>query len=801
MKQQVFQPLCSPQFTPVSTTVDLVSTIVDPLPPPNFKRAKKNQILCQSLEQMRTSQSANGRRLRVKFKIPQLNAQQKKKWDDGVKEAKARLASSQCGNDSILGSRHLQPASANAYMKHIEGIRYFCYLLGDFDSILTLLKEAPPGRLPSVSVRTVRLFIKWKVLPKGSILVDDSDGNAVVLDLEGNEVTCAGSWTAPDNIRQFGSALTLCHTSRGNGGVYSEACKDCLSGKEQAENAQAFFGCETHHPNRKLFRHGDPMTDVKLIDFMKKIFSEKSAYIERGDSPLTPNELLQVRDRLCSSNSLWDFQLYTMIILGVKLFLRSDELCSLTVEQFSGELAIVKGDYEFLEGIAVVIQGKSDKSPVTLQIWADHECPFFCPIRHLLFWMKISKIKSGYLFPSYERLNGEMTKDDWDGNNSQPSEIETGEAMDTEHEGFVISYNTFQARLVGILRSLLNPKERPGPWGTHTLRKTAYLFAIWGKGELADIKNAARHNTLKNAEKYYQDARALYDIDQVGENLFQTIVPRWRPIRLMEVQIARSLNKTSYRFKNLFDSAQMLFKSLNVPVNASILNALRYIGNVIPNSQTLDEQAKSVLIEISQDNPTAAAKMEAILTQILAREKNKIAQENAGIGQEDEKVEEMSVSAIPATPPSATPAPTIIPAQVISHSSPSFVTSSTPVVNPARVLTPTTASPSNIAAPSTTRANSNRRTYGPKSLASKREPLKNTSLSGLEKLEICMDMEAYVEAEGGINQFQNPSRCFYFSSVAPIMTCYKKHFASNAESFLESCSGLKRLSKFKCNCK
>jgi hypothetical protein len=59
---------------------------------------------------------------------------------------------------------------------------------------------------------------------------------------------------------------------------------------------------------------------------MKQILSEKSAYVERGDSSFTPNELLQVRYLLCSSNSLWDFQLYTMIIVGEKLFLRSDEL-------------------------------------------------------------------------------------------------------------------------------------------------------------------------------------------------------------------------------------------------------------------------------------------------------------------------------------------------------------------------------------------------------------------------------------------------------------------------------------------
>ncbi len=154
---------------------------------------------------------------------------------------------------------------------------------------------------------------------------------------------------------------------------------------------------------------------------------------------------------------------------------------------------------EFLEGIAVVIQGKSDKAPVTLQLWADHERPFFCPIRHLLFWIKMSKITSGYLFPSYERLNGAMAQSDWNGENV-PVESGDGDSLETE-EDIVISYNTFQSRLVGLLRSLFNAKERPGPWGTHTLRKSAYFMAIWGKGDLADIKKAARHTTLKKCRE------------------------------------------------------------------------------------------------------------------------------------------------------------------------------------------------------------------------------------------------------------------------------------------------------------
>jgi hypothetical protein len=232
MKRQAFQPLCSTVFNHVST---------GPTPlPPSIKSGKKSETLRQSLQEMR-SQNSNGRKKRTVFKIPTLNKKQKKKWDDGIKAAKARLAvnSSEHANESILGRRYLQPATTRTYTKHIDGMKYFCFLLGDFDSMLILLKNAPPGRLVSVDLNSVKLFIKWKVYTKGTALLDDN-GNAV-MDLEGNPIVCAGSWNAPDNIRQFGSALTLCHSSRGNGGVYTEACKDFQRGKESTQEGQSFF--------------------------------------------------------------------------------------------------------------------------------------------------------------------------------------------------------------------------------------------------------------------------------------------------------------------------------------------------------------------------------------------------------------------------------------------------------------------------------------------------------------------------------------------------------------------------------
>ena len=111
----------------------------------------KNLILQAALLEMPSAQE-NGRRARGNFKIPELNAEQKKRWDDGVKAASAKLLSSQVQNESVLGTRYLQRTSTIAYKKHLQGLRYFCFLIADFDSLLILLEEAPAGRLPSVNV-------------------------------------------------------------------------------------------------------------------------------------------------------------------------------------------------------------------------------------------------------------------------------------------------------------------------------------------------------------------------------------------------------------------------------------------------------------------------------------------------------------------------------------------------------------------------------------------------------------------------------------------------------------------------
>jgi hypothetical protein len=83
---------------------------------------------------------------------------------------------------------------------------------------------------------------------------------------------------------------------------------------------------------------------------------------------------------------VWDFQLYTIILLSCQLFLRENEVGSQGYDSVNHDAAVVKSN-DCIEGIAVDIQGRADPALVTLMIWFDHELSEFCPVCHLLAWL------------------------------------------------------------------------------------------------------------------------------------------------------------------------------------------------------------------------------------------------------------------------------------------------------------------------------------------------------------------------------------------------------------------------------
>lgn len=90
--------------------------------------------------------------------------------------------------------------------------------------------------------------------------------------------------------------------------------------------------------------------------------------------------------------------------------------------------------------------------------------------------------------------------------------------------------------------------QREGKFGTHSCRKTAYLFAIWGGGETDAIRSSARHKSITSAQLYEKDALYLYELAKNNPNYIMRPLTQWRPVIIHNFQFARSINDQRIEF-------------------------------------------------------------------------------------------------------------------------------------------------------------------------------------------------------------------------------------------------------------
>lgn len=250
---------------------------------------------------------------------------------------------------------------------------------------------------------SIGLFCKFKRSAKGAAL-KDPNGNDI-LDIYGNPVLCQGGWNLPANVDQLLSAVGVLHASRGQRGPYQDTCKNCVAESQQGN----YQGCRFHPMKPQIWRTGNPKESNYMADLLRQNTVDGSSYIKGGSTPLTPWELIAIKDYCVSSNKLWELMFWTMTIVATKLFLRHDEITNLKFSDanqencLNKELTVFNADGS-IESLAFFIKGKCDPVRKCLILWADHQVPDLCPVRALVLWTYMSKIKDGYLFPPKEAL-------------------------------------------------------------------------------------------------------------------------------------------------------------------------------------------------------------------------------------------------------------------------------------------------------------------------------------------------------------------------------------------------------------
>lgn len=447
-----------------------------------------------------------------------------------------------CGVDRSRDSQAFSTANDKASSQTVarygslwKNLRDFSLIIGDYKTAIicdqskdTLCSYRPE----SANVDTCIHFMRFNVCDDSMLLHYQT--HEIILDVKRRPIQCMNNWKVEKTLHVYKMALNKLHNhfSEEIGKHYHERCPKCCQLKDK---------CDQHLDYPRFFRRGNPTSNqrfLKQYELMQEKLREEDN--DRKTGSFIPSELREIREYCLSHNNKYYLMLWTIMIVGVKEFLRIDEVLNLKVEHFKKDLFIV--NEKNVEALAISVKGKTDLTAKDLLMWDESDEGYkfteLSPTRAILMWIKVSKIEKGYIFPSKTELA--------EGCQSPANHLPYSTYLD-----FIKSLFKGKKGRPGILSKDHDPKTL---YGTHILRKTGYLLAIWGsrdcssnirhssiglsaRNKMSSITDSARHcdNTaylhtyIRDAETIYEALRSCTNDDWKKRNE----VGNWRSIHII----------------------------------------------------------------------------------------------------------------------------------------------------------------------------------------------------------------------------------------------------------------------------
>lgn len=498
---------------------------------------------------------------------------------------------------------HIESGTQKNYQLRWKEMMKFFYLIGDYQSAMLVDRLYCPKKPLPFRPESFAMYLDFRCGKAGTML--KKPGGETALDTDGKEVIVLGGWCSPSSLYTVHAAVRFLHEvayPSTCGGMYFSSCEQCeavnrslgsqlqgvqegdddedddeLEEEERERRAQeavnrshGLFRSCIEHANQPLLRSRgcvtrNPATESHYMSLMKYI---QKVHVTRGCGQLQPAEVRLIRGYLLARGDCVSLQTWIMFLLGIKLFLRADEVCKLEVRDFihsfypegkdvlkepkpAGVRALTKCQIvssKAVEALACEVKGKSDQKPVRLALFADNEFPEFCPVRHLLWYMRLFNIHGGYLFPNSTELIRQ-----WNAGC-------VPELNGSTH----VTYGSYLTVMKFLVSNVCRRDTKEFVVGTHTMRKTAYLFAVWGfhTGErlaaygdnslaMANVMKSARHVSVQHASTYQRDASTQFEIARRQEDNSQNLIGVFQSIYMDIGAHGSSINPSTPYQKDL----------------------------------------------------------------------------------------------------------------------------------------------------------------------------------------------------------------------------------------------------------
>ena len=452
-----------------------------------------------------------------------------------------------------VGTDAGQTSTIVRYQQFWRHLLDFCIEIGDYESagilcrknVLTKDRDYSPADPIPVKLDTVINFMMMRVLEEGKVLTHHAT-DLPVLNAQGHQILCMGDWHSTNQVQLYSNALSKVHSKYAStSGEYLSECSECQRLSQSDPKAN---GCRRHVGNPLVWRRGSPTKDALFTTKLKQMkdYCERN-YSTRHAMYFLPSELRQIRSHCLAANNKRKMMIWTIWIVGIKGFLRVEEALSLTVEDFEEKYFVV--DKHSVENLAYFVNGKTDHEKCLLACWDDAECPEFSPVRPLLLWLAVSGIRSGPIFPPSDQLDSVAT--------FGTVQMPRGSKKDAPLPSF--SYNEFLKETQFLCATVLG-KDMDGEAmnkliiGTHMMRKTAYLLAIWGWKrtygsdecplDSSNLFKSARHSSVHSIAVYASDAatmKVLLDSLSLDSASSNQSVGVWKPIHIEHITAFETL--------------------------------------------------------------------------------------------------------------------------------------------------------------------------------------------------------------------------------------------------------------------
>lgn len=208
-----------------------------------------------------------------------------------------------------------------------------------------------------------------------------------------------GSWLTKKNDLVFKSAISTLHNNRGFMNTqYTPSCPYCVKLLDQLKSQ--FIGCSTHLGDLKYCRAtGNPTMSVEMKEYMVQVNSKTSGYVETQMESLDPFQYYEMLQVGYKSNTVFGLMVNVMIAIGVSCFCRVDELILLKHEHINIRMSHFRSD-GVVTALCLQVKGKKDRNDIRyLYLYRNPKKQLLCPVNCILWWLSVSGIKSGYLFP------------------------------------------------------------------------------------------------------------------------------------------------------------------------------------------------------------------------------------------------------------------------------------------------------------------------------------------------------------------------------------------------------------------